>query len=82
MDDHGSADCPSCGWPAPAGAGPCLHCCTARPPAPDPEPVDPLDGAALTVAELRGFIESPDTPADRAAARRFLDRQAEERRPR
>jgi hypothetical protein len=78
VDDR---ECSSCGWAAPAGAGHCLHCLTPQPAAPDPEPVDRPDGAALTVAELRGFVRSPDTPADRAAARRFLDRLAEGRWP-
>lgn len=40
---------------------------------------DHLGGAALTVDRLRAFLHRPDTPAERAAARRRLDQLAEDR---
>ena len=59
MDDH-ERECLSCGWPAPAGAGACLHCLTPRPGEAD-DGIDVLGGLALTAARLRRFVQGgPD----------------------
>lgn len=40
--------------------------------------LDDLGSAAVTVHRLRHFLHGPATPAERAAARRFLDTLAEQ----
>jgi hypothetical protein len=81
-------DCPRCDWPAPIGTGAravCTHCgfqWQADPPAVSPrrpldQHPDDLGVAAEPLARIRGFMSGPQTDADRAAARRFLDGLAE-----
>jgi hypothetical protein len=54
--DHYDRDCTACGWPSPAGAGPCLHCLTPQPI--EPVPLDSLGGVALAEERLPSLRDS------------------------
>lgn len=79
-----AATCPRCAHPAYAGTGGWSTCRCGRSWAVHPaevadvvEPLDRLDGAALSVDRLRAYLHGPTTAAERAAARRRLDQLAD-----
>lgn len=76
--------CPSCGQPSSAGTGGWSTCRCGRSwpvhaAEVPPEPLDVLSAAALPLDRLRNYLHGPVTPAERAEARRRLDRLAADR---